>query len=245
MGIEIRRKGSEWVDTAKKKAWVQKLIVILFLTLLEIALLIGALVLERKYIGTPEGIALLETLKESKSSVDQLGILRYPVMVLVQIVQMILALIPGGPLAFLLGFMFGTIGGAIVGTIGNIIGTMVIVWGVNRFGMKFVNLFCNSKGFEKLKFLHDPIKRDALIFLLFVIPGTPKDLITFFLPFTKAKPSTIVWLACVGRLPALILSTAVGATLAGGNLRVTIILCSVTILLSMIGVLVKDKVMKK
>ena len=232
------------MDEAKKKKWTRKLFIVLFLILLEIAVLIAALFLEHKYIGTPEGVALLETLEASKASVDQLGFLRYPVMVLVQIVQMILALIPGGPLAFLLGFMFGTIGGAIVGTLGNIIGTILIVWGVNRFGMKFVNLFCNSKGFEKLKFLHDPQKRDALIFLLFLIPGTPKDLITFFAPFTKAKSATIVWLACVGRLPALFLSTAVGANLAGGDLRTTMILCSVTILISMIGVLIKDKIMK-
>ena len=232
------------MNEAKKKLWRQKLMLVLFLILLEIAVLIGALILERKYIGTPEGVALLETLEESKTTLDRFGLLRFPVMVIVQILQMILALIPGGPLAFLLGFMFGTVGGAIVGTIGNILGTILIVWGVNRFGMKFVNLFCNSKGFEKLKFLHDPRRRDALIFLLFLIPGTPKDLITFFAPFTKAKPATIVWLACVGRLPALFLSTAVGANLAGGDLRATIILCSVTLFVTMIGVLVKDKVMK-
>lgn len=229
---------------AKKKAWRRKLVILLFLILLEIAVLIGALILERKYIGTPEGVALQNTLEQAKAQMDGLGILRYPVMVAVQILQMILALIPGGPLAFLLGFMFGTLGGAVVGTIGNLLGTLLIVWGVNRFGMKFVNLFCNSKGFEKLKFLHDPQKRDALIFLLFLIPGTPKDLITFFAPFTKAKPAAIVWMACVGRLPALVLSTAVGANLAGGDLRSTMILCSVMVFVTMIGVLVKDRVMK-
>lgn len=237
-------KGSDPMEEAKKKAWMRKLVLVLFLIAVEIAVVIGALIMERKYIGTPEGIELLQTLQDAQEKLSQFGFLRYPVMVLVQILQMILALVPGGPLAFLLGFMFGTIGGAVVGTIGNLVGTMLIVWGVNRFGMKFVNLFVSSKGFEKLKFLHDPVKRDGLIFLLFLIPGTPKDLITFFAPFTKAKPANIVWMACVGRLPALILSTAVGANLAGGDLRTTIILCSIILLVAMIGVLVKDKVMK-
>lgn len=232
------------MEEAKKKAWMRKLVWVLILIVIEIIVVIGALIMERKYIGTPEGIELQKILQEMQGKLANIGLLRYPVMILVQVVQMILALIPGGPLAFLLGFMFGTFGGAVVGTIGNIIGTMLIVWGVNRFGMKFVNLFCNSKGFEKLKFLHDPVKRDGLLFLLFLIPGTPKDLITFFAPFTKAQPATIVWVACVGRLPALILSTAVGANLAGGNLRATIILCSITLLVALVGVLVKDKVMK-
>ena len=232
------------MENDKKKTWRTKLLIVLFLILLEIAVLVGALLMEQRYIGTPEGVALQNTLERSKAYLDGLGILRFPAMVAVQILQMILALIPGGPLAFLLGFMFGTVGGAVVGTIGNVLGTLLIVWGVNRFGIKFVNLFCNSKGIEKLKFLHDPKRRDTLIFLLFLIPGTPKDLITFFAPFTKAKPAAIVWMACVGRLPALFLSTAVGANLAGGDLRATMILCSVILLATMIGVLVKDSVMK-
>ena len=227
-----------------KKAWRRKLLLVLGLLVLEIAVLLAALFLERKYIGTAEGAALKDALERAKAAMGGFGILRYPLMVIVQILQMLLALIPGGPLAFLLGFMFGTLGGAIVGTIGNIIGTVLIVWGVNRLGMKFVKLFCDSKGFEKLKFLHDPRKRNLLIFLLFLIPGTPKDLITFFAPFTQAKPWTIVWLACVGRLPALLLSTAVGANLAGGDLRATVWLCSIALFATMIGVLVKDKVMK-
>lgn len=232
------------MEAAKRKAWRQKLLLIFILLVLEIVVVVWALYMEKRYFGTAEGQALSAQLQEYHGKVAELGILRYPVMVLVQILQMILALIPGGPLAFLLGFMFGTIGGAVVGTIGNLIGTALIVWAVNRFGMKFVNMFCNSKGFEKLKFLHDPVKRDGLLFILFLIPGTPKDLITFFAPFTKAKPSTILWVACVGRLPALILSTSVGANLSQGNLGATIILLSITLFVGAIGILVKDRFMK-
>jgi uncharacterized membrane protein YdjX (TVP38/TMEM64 family) len=231
------------VEAAKKKAWRQKLWLIFLLLVLEIVVVVWALYMEKRYFGTPEGQALSAQLQDYRGKLDALGILRYPVMVLIQILQMILALIPGGPLAFLLGFMFGTIGGAIVGTIGNVIGTAAIVWAVNRFGMKFVNLFCNSKGFEKLKFLHDPKKRDLLFFIVMLIPGTPKDLLTFFAPFTKMKPGNIVWLACIARLPALILSTSVGANLAGGNLGATVILLSITLFVSVVGLLMKDRVM--
>ncbi len=231
------------MNEAKKKSLRQTLVLIFFLLVLEIVVVVWALYMENRYFGTAEGKALSATLQDYHNKVADLGILRYPVMVLVQIVQMILALIPGGPLAFLLGFMFGTIGGAVVGTIGNIIGTAIIVWAVNRFGMKFVNLFCNSKGFEKLKFLHDPKKRDGLFFVVMLIPGTPKDLLTFFAPFTKMKPQNIVWLATIARLPALILSTSVGANLAGGNLGATVILLSVTLFVSVVGLLLKDRVM--
>lgn len=241
--VSLSEKGSDAVDEVKKKAWKKKLWLVLFLLILEAVVVTMALVMVDRYSGA-EGEALRGTLQEYQEKLAGLGILRYPAMVVIQILQMVLAIIPGGPLAFLLGFMFGTIGGAVVGTIGNVLGTALIVWGVNRFGMKFVKMFINSKGFEKLKFLHDPVKRDGLLFILFLIPGTPKDLLTFFAPFTQAKPANIVVIASVARLPALILSTSIGDNLSEGNLLVTIILLSVTMLAGIIGILVKDRVMK-
>lgn len=232
------------IDEEIKKSRRNKLWLVVGLVLLEIVIILMALAMDHYYAGE-KGVELRATLQSYQDKLSGFGFWSYPVMVTVQIVQMILALIPGGPLAFLLGFMFGTVGGAVVGTVGNIIGTALIVWAVNRFGMKFVNLFCDSKGFEKLKFLHDPRKRDLLIFILFLIPGTPKDLITFFAPFTKAQPSRIVTLATVGRLPALILSTSIGDTLSEGNIWATVVLISVTMLTVGAGAFLKDVVMNR
>lgn len=232
------------MDAEKKKSLRNKLLIVAGLVLLEIVIIIMALVMDRIYSGE-KGVELQATLQSYQDKLSGFGFWSYPVMVVVQILQMLLALIPGGPLAFLFGFMFGTIGGAVVGTIGNILGTALIVWAVNRFGMKFVNMFCNSKGFEKLKFLHDPHKRDLLIFILFLIPGTPKDLITFFAPFTKAKPSRIVLLATLGRMPALILSTSIGDTLAAGNIWATVVLITVTMLVVGVSIFLKDIVMNR
>lgn len=232
--------------TTERKARLKKAGIVCLLILLGVLVIVATIILYpfAQRLSGAEGEELRELLSEYKEMLGRFGIWRYPVMVLVQILQMLLAIIPGGPLAILLGFMFGTIGGAIVGTIGNIIGTALIVWGVNKLGMAFVNKFVNSKGFEKLKFLHDPVKRDGLLFLLFLIPGTPKDLITFFAPFTKAKSSTIVIMATVGRIPALVLSTSMGANLSEGDLTATIILVAVTALVGIAGIFLRDKVMK-
>ncbi len=233
--------------TTDKKARLKKAGIVLLLILVGVLIIIGTVwlyPLMERYSGA-EGEELRAQLEVSQNYLAKFGIWRYPAMVFLQILQMVLAVIPGGPLAILLGFMFGTFGGTLIGTIGNVIGTALIVWGVNKFGIKFVNLFVNSKGFEKLKFLHDPVKRDSLLFLLFLIPGTPKDLITFFAPFTQAKPTSIVVMATVGRLPALILSASIGANLSEGELSNTIILFAVTALLGIAGILLRDKVMKR
>lgn len=233
--------------TTEKKAKTKKIVIICLLILLAAAV-IGLTVVVypiSKQFQNAQGEELEALLSPIRDFFDRFSFWQYPIMVVLQILQMILAIVPGGPLAIVLGFMFGTVGGAVVGTIGNILGTVLVVWGVNKLGMKFVNKFINSQGFEKLKFLHDPVKRDSLLFLLFLIPGTPKDLITFFAPFTKAKPAMIVAMASIGRLPALILSTSMGANLSEGDLSTTVILVSVTALLGIVGIIVRDKVMKK
>lgn len=232
--------------TTEKKAKLKKVGIVCLLILLGVLVIAVTIVLYplAERLSGAEGEEMRLLLTEYRGYLDRVGILRFPIMVLVQVLQMLLAVIPGGPLAILLGFMFGTVGGAVIGTIGNILGTALVVWCVNRFGIKFVNKFVNSKGFEKLKFLHDPVKRDSLLLLLFLIPGTPKDLITFFAPFTKAKPLSIIMMASIGRLPALVLSTSMGANLQEGDLTTTIILVAVTALVGIAGIFVRDKVMK-
>lgn len=233
--------------TPEKKAKIKKAGIIILLILLA-ALVIGLTIVLypiSKSFQDAQGEELEALLRPVRDFFDRFSFWRYPIMVVLQILQMILAIVPGGPLAIVLGFMFGTVGGAIIGSIGNILGTILIVWGVNKLGMKFVNKFVNSQGFEKLKFLHDPVKRDSLLFILFLIPGTPKDLITFFAPFTKAKPTLIVAMATIGRLPALVLSTSMGANLSEGDLSTTVILVAATALLGIAGILCRDKFMKK
>lgn len=231
----------------EKKAKMKKIGIVCLLILLGVLVIAATIVVYpiAQSFQEAQGEELRALLEPFQAFFDRFGFWRYPIMVILQILQMILAFVHGGPIAILMGFMFGTIGGAVVGTIGNVIGTVLVVWGVNKFGIKFVNKFVSSKGFEKLKFLHDPVKRDGLLFLLYLIPGTPKDLITFFAPFTKAKNFTIVWMATVGRLPALILSTSMGANLSEGDLSTTLILIAVTAVVGIVGILVRDKVMKK
>ena len=161
-----------------------------------------------------------------------------------QFLQVFIALIPGELLETAAGFAFGPWIGTLLCYIGVGLASCVVFFLTRHFGIKLAEMFFSRKKLDDLRFLNSEKKRNSLIFLLFFIPGTPKDLITFFAPFTKAKPAAIVWMACVGRLPALLLSTAVGANLAGGDLRTTMILCSVTLFVTMIGVLVKDRVMK-
>ncbi len=157
-----------------------------------------------------------------------------------QILQMLLALIPGAPIAVAMGVAFGTFWGTVLNIVSTVLGTWLIVWCVEKFGMKFVNKFMNSKGFEKLTFLHTASKRNLLLFLLFLIPGTPKDLITFFAPFTGASSKTTV-IASLARIPSIILMVMVGSSLSSNQLAVTVVVLTVAAVAGLVGILVRDK----
>lgn len=192
---------------------------------------------------TLKGDELDAALASADAALRRLGIFRYLIMCLLQIFQMILAIIPGAPVAVMMGFMFGSFGGTILTILSTAAGTALIVWCVERFGMKFVNRFINSKGFEKLTFLHSAPKRDTILFLLFLIPGTPKDLVTFFAPFTGAKNRNIVIMASLARIPSIFLMVYLGSSLADGNLVKAIIVLTLTAVIGLIGILIKDKVL--
>lgn len=189
------------------------------------------------------GEELNAALEVADAALRRVGPIRYILMVLLQIFQMIFAPIPGGPVAVMMGFMFGPVVGTLLTVLSTALGTVLIIWCVKRFGMKFVNMFINSKGFEKLKFLHNPSGRDTLLFLLFLIPGTPKDLITFFAPFTGARPRNIVVLASVARIPSIFLMVYLGDAISDGNLVKSAIILTIAAVIGLVGIIFKDKVM--
>lgn len=194
-------------------------------------------------LGKMNSEELNAALEVADNALRRVGPIRYILIVLLQIFQMIFAPIPGGPVAVMMGFMFGPVVGTLLTIVSTALGTLLIIWCVKRFGMKFVNMFINSKGFEKLKFLHDPSGRDTLLFLLFLIPGTPKDLITFFAPFTGARPRNIVVLASVARIPSIFLMVYLGDAISEGNLVKSAIILTIAAVIGLIGIMLKDKVM--
>ena len=76
-----------------------------------------------------------------------------------------------------------------------------------------------------------------IIFLIFFLPGTPKDLVTYFVGLTDIKLKHYLVLVSVARLPSIVTSTLGGNALGGKKYIMAIIVFSVTVLLSGVGLL--------
>lgn len=152
--------------------------------------------------------------------------------------QVVIALVPGEPLEIGAGYAFGAIEGTLLTVIGVTFGSLVVFSLVRKFGVMLVEIFFSREKISSLKFLQKSKKRDFVIFLLFFLPGTPKDLITYFAGLTDMKLSYMLWLSAVVRLPSVITSTLGGDALGTEKYIMAIIVFIITLIISFIGWLI-------
>ncbi len=160
----------------------------------------------------------------------------------IQILQVIIAVIPGEIIEVIAGIIYGTIGGYIICTIGVLISTMIVYFTVRKLGVEYIEKNFSAKRLEKFKFLQDSKKLETIIFLLFFLPATPKDMLTYIVPFTKIKPLHFFVVSSLGRIPSILTSTFAGANLIEGEYLTSIIVFAITGSLGILGILFKDKI---
>lgn len=216
---------------------------------LKIALLVlaGIAVIAICALTIPFVLSLKEPENQQKFAgfIDSLGIFGVILMLFIQILQIVVAIIPGEPIELLMGLMYGTWGGLALTLTGIMAGTTLVFFLVKKLGEPFAAKFVDTKGFEKLKFLHDPTRRDSLIFILFLIPGTPKDVLTYFAPFTDIKFSRFLPLATLARIPSVVSSTLVGASVGDGKLWQSALIFGLTGVVGLVGIIANQKLQKR
>ena len=166
-------------------------------------------------------------------------------MVLIAAVQVMIALIPGEFVEIAAGYVFGSWIGSLLCLLGIVLGSCATILLVRRFGARLVYAFYPKEKIDSLPIINDPPKRNLLTFLLFVIPGTPKDLFTYAIGLTDMSIPLYILLTTAARFPSVISSTLGGDSLGERQYITAIVVFVVTILLSSIGVLVYNHIQKK
>ncbi|MDO5602586.1 MAG: VTT domain-containing protein [Oscillospiraceae bacterium] len=156
-----------------------------------------------------------------------------------QILQMIVAVIPGEPIELCGGVLFGAFGGLAVCMAGALIGTALIYFTVKAFGAKSID----EKKLEKYKFLRDPQHIKILLFLLFFIPGTPKDILTYLGPFLPVRPLAFFSISTVARIPSIFTSTYAADAALDGRWTEAVIVFAITGAAALVCILLQDKIL--
>ena len=158
--------------------------------------------------------------------------------------QVVVAIMPGEIIEIGAGYAFGAVEGMFLCLIGAAIGSAIIFLFTKRFGIKMVEAFVSREKINSLKFIRNSKRLDLLVFILFFIPGTPKDLITYFIGITPMTLRTFLIISSIARIPSVISSTIGGNALGMKNYTFAVVVFVVTAVISLIGLVIYQKISK-
>ncbi len=165
------------------------------------------------------------------------GFWKYPLMIGIMALQVIIAFIPGEPIEIIAGYIFGGWLGMVLCLLGAALGSVLIILAVRRFGVRFVTLFLRREQLENIKFFNNSKKRDATVFLLFLIPGTPKDILTYLAGLVPIHMGKFILLTSIARVPSVITSTMGGNLLGVQEYKYAILTFAVTMAVTLLATL--------
>lgn len=173
-----------------------------------------------------------------RSWIDSKGFFGQLIFIGMVALQVAFAVIPGEPLEIGAGYAFGALEGTVLCIIGGFVGSMIVFAFVRTFGIRVVELFFPIEKINNLRFLKNSKNFEVVAFLIFMIPGTPKDIIVYFLGVTKIKTTHFAIITSVARLPSVVTSTIGGNALGMQNYMFAIVVFAATLLISVIGFLI-------
>ena len=195
------------------------------------------------YVGRPF-LAFLDRPEEFRQWIDARGFAGRAVFLGMIVLQVFVAFIPGEPLEIAAGYAFGWLGGTILSVLGVAIGSALVFLLVRRFGLRAVELFVSRETLGSVRFLNDTRRLKSLMFLLFLLPGTPKDLLTYAAGLTSVRLSEFLILSTAARLPSLVTSIVGGSALGSGEYLTAAVVFAVTAAVSILGLFLYSKIKK-
>ncbi len=130
--------------------------------------------------------------------------------ILLQIMQVVVAPIPGGAIEFLGGYLFGVRAGLVYSMIGLILGSWFAFTLARIFEKIAVEKFVSLETRKKFDYLveHEGV---ILSFILFLLPGFPKDALCYILGLTPMHLGIFLTISTIGRIPGTLIAILQGA----------------------------------
>lgn len=193
------------------------------------------------FIGRPM-VKLVGEPEQFRAWVDGHGIWGRLIFIGMMMLQVICALIPGEPFEIGAGYAFGAVEGTLLCLAGITLGCLVVFLFVRRFGVRLVEVFFSREKIDSVRFLQNTKRLELLIFIVNAIPGTPKDLLSYFVALTRIKLSSWLLIVVASRVPSVVTSTVGGSALGMENYVFAIVTFAVTLVVSGIGVLIYNRI---
>lgn len=188
---------------------------------------------------------LFENPQTLRHQLQSFGIFGQLIFAGIMALQVIFVFLPGEIVEIMGGYLYGPIGGLLICMLGVSIGSMIIFLFVRKFGIRFINKLIGLEKVNEMHFLQNKENLNILLFIIFFIPGTPKDILTYFIPLTDMKLKTFLFITTIARIPSIITSTIGGHAIGVEDYIFSIIVFAITGLISICGIIIYKKMTHK
>lgn len=160
--------------------------------------------------------------------------------VLLQAFQILIPGIPSEIVQTVGGYVFGTYWGTVLSTVGTLLGSLTAFFSARLIGKPFIRKYVSNSIFEKMELLLSSNKSVLAIFLIYLIPGLPKDTMNYIAGVTPIKPGTFFLTSTLGKLPVILATVYMGAHLQEKNYKLVVIALVVMTVLFAAGFILKN-----
>lgn len=160
--------------------------------------------------------------------------------IVIQIIQVVVAPIPGQIVGGVGGFLFGY-WGILWTTIGSLIGFWLVFLIARKFGRPLIEKIFKKPAVDKFDFIINAKGAALIIFAVFLLPGFPDDLICYVAGLTKLSIRKLLLISILGRFPAIVLTNYIGMGI-GGNIGLVVALSLVTVVIVGLAAWKREKI---
>lgn len=167
------------------------------------------------------------------------------IFVFIRAFQTVIKIIPAEPLEIAAGYAFGTWGGLALCSLGTFLGSLVITILAGLLGSKFISAFINEEQLKSLSIISNRKNQRLFLFIFYLIPATPKDLLTYAAGSLKINMAEFFVITTIARIPSIITSTICGSQLEQNNIKTAVIVFLATALVSAVCALIYNRYKQK
>lgn len=211
--------------------------------LLVVAVAIAFSILLIKFM--PKLLLITVSLEEFKKYILSMGHLGILMLVFFQVLQTVIAPIPGEVIQIAGGYLYGIPLGTLYNLFGLVIGSGIAFYFTRLLGREYIEGLIKKKRLKWISDVMESKKFEIIMFIIFIVPGLPKDFMIYVAGLTAMRPGRFFMILVMSRLPWIMASASIGANMNAGNYVLTILVSVIVVTGFVVGMVYKDRIIKK
>ena len=163
----------------------------------------------------------------------------------IQILQVVICVLPGQPIQFASSYMFGVFFGFALSLAGAVAGTAISFYLAKLLGSDAMHIFFDEDKLDDYRQKMNSGRGLLIAFLIYLIPGVPKDLVSYAAGLSEVRFRPFLLVATIGRSPGMIGSLLLGHYYGKGNMKAMIIIAIVTAVILAVCLIFKDRLIAR